>query len=192
MSETRTVRLLRALLKPSIELENVYQQLLTECTLDNAVGVQLATIGKKVGQGSEGLDDESFRTLCRARIRANKSSGLGDQVLFVARLVLGSYAATPAVLAAGTMKLALINYGNATFVLRVENVDLPWSLAMLLIGKFLRKMVGTGIRVIVEFVVQHDAVQNDHVHAFAFDTDGDGWGDTLDATSGGVLASAME
>jgi hypothetical protein len=189
--ETRVVRLVRALLSPAADLEEAFQQLATERTLDNATDATQNLIGKLIGQAREGYDDESYRALQRARIKANRSSGLGDQVLIITRLVLSGYAALAEVLAVGTMSLALLNQGNAAFVVRVDNMDLPWDLAKLLVEKFLRKIPGVAIRPILEFVVQLDAALDAHLHAFAFD-DGDGWGDTLDATSGGELAAAME
>jgi hypothetical protein len=176
--------LLRVLLTPTVALEQASIDLLT-LTLDNAVGESLNIFGRKVGQKQVDVTDTTFRSLIRARIRANKSSGMGNQVLLVARLVLSDYAAQDDVVAAGVMALQIVPQPPAAYVLRVLNMDVPWDLADLLAKSFLEKITADGVRAILEFSVRVDDELDAHDNAFTLDdatdigsvTTGGGFGD---------------
>lgn len=55
---------------------------------DLAVGDLLVKLGKIVGQTSEGLDDDAFRLLITARIRANRSNGKHADLVAVASILV--------------------------------------------------------------------------------------------------------
>lgn len=185
-------RLLKCLVKPFQTFADIAEQVRTLRTIEDAEGVTLSMIGGLVGQPPVDVDEDTFRIFVRSRIRANRSSGMGDEVLRIARLVLSAYLATPPVAAAGTLRIVASRRSRASYVLSIENADVPWSLAAILAQSFLEEVTGTGIRGVLEFVPQEDAVYDAHDHAFSFDDDGDGWGDTLDATSGGLMAAVIE
>src|SRR5690606_8416474 len=144
-------KLLRILCKPMAALEQAFVDLLTKRTVETAEGAQLEVLGRIVGQPLVDVAETTYRTLVRARIVANKSSGLGDQVLRIARAVTLDYATQAEVVAAGAMALKLTPYYPATFMIRVDGVDLPWDLADLLLASFLVRVAGTGIRPVLEF-----------------------------------------
>lgn len=192
---TRVERFLTRLIAPFQTFHDVAQQVRTLRSIEDAEGVTLTALGNLVGQGAADVDEDTFRAFVRARIRANRSSGVGNHVLRVARLVLAAYAAEDAVVAAGTLMIAAVTRGRASFVLRIENVDLPWSLATTLAQSFLEAVSGTGIRAVLEFMPQEGDVYDDIDRAFMCDDgvdDGYGWGDALDATSGGMMAAVVE
>lgn len=192
--------MVRCFVTPIQKVEQAIIDLLTLRTLDNAVGEQLNVIGRIVGQKQVAVTDTTYRSLIRARIPANKSSGVAQDVLLVARLVFSDYAAQPAVLAEGTMRLKLKHYTQAEFALEVVDIDLPFDIAQLFVEQFMRAITGTGIRGVLEWVVQHDAVYSDHSDnclelgdSLAPSTSAaHGLGDSLDAATGGRLTSAME
>lgn len=190
---------LRALCEPMNDLDQAFVDMITKTSIDNAVGDQLEQLRKKVGQPPADVPTETMRAFIRARIRTNKSSGLGNQILQIARLVLKAYAAQPAVLAAGDLRIRAHNHGYAGATLEIQGVDLDWTLADFLLHSFLQVAIGTAIDVQLVFFVQHGAVYDDHsarpftlgdVNAAV--AEGLGLGDVNDPTTGGVLAAAME
>lgn len=157
---------IRALCKPMQRLEQAILDVIASRDLDNAEGESLNIIGRLVGQPPRDVTATTYKSLVRARIPANKSSGLGNQVLRVVRLVLTDYASQDDVVEAGVMRLHLINYGHASFVIEVENMDVPWDLAQLVAESFLAKIAGTGIRGTLHFAVQQDVVLDAYTRVF--------------------------
>ncbi len=80
--------LLSILLVPFQEVESVFQQLLTECDVNTAVGAQLDVVGALVGCRRRGLADDVYRRHIRATVSVNKSSGTIDQLIGIARLIV--------------------------------------------------------------------------------------------------------
>lgn len=76
------------------DLEAVFQALLWQRTITNAVGAQLDTIGKIVGQPRNGLDDATYRRYIYARVTTNRSSGVIEDLITVAKLVLNDSTVT--------------------------------------------------------------------------------------------------
>lgn len=190
---------IRALCKPMERIEQGLLDVIAARNVDTAPeGVPLDIIGRLVRQPHVDVASTSYRSLVRARIPANKSSGLGDQVLRIIRLVLRDYALQPDVAAAGTLRLRLMNYGHASYVLIVEGVDLPWELAELVAETFLQKISGTAINAQLYFVVQQAPELNRHVHqrrwgdASTSTSYGDGWGDSVAGLVGGAMASVVQ
>ena len=58
-------------------------------TLDGANGTDLNIFGRLVGELREGLTDAPYRRLIRARLLANKSEGLPDELVRIAELATG-------------------------------------------------------------------------------------------------------
>lgn len=197
----KTQALLRILCGPMAALEQAFVDLLTKRSVETAEGEQLNVLGRIVGQPQVNVTDTTFRSLIRARIRANKSSGMGNQVLLITRLVLTDYAAQDEVIDAGTLQIGLDPQYPATVVIRPNGVDLPCDLAQLLTETFLRRVGGAGIRFLLEFDVQEDPDFDAHDRVFTFDdatdvgsiTAGRGFDDATNIGSeGGPLASVME
>lgn len=88
---------LYALARQIQELEDAYYQLLTERSIDTAVGVVLDILGKIVGERRGGASDADYRLRIRARIRANLSSGTVEEIYAVFRALLGPAVALTAV-----------------------------------------------------------------------------------------------
>jgi hypothetical protein len=69
-------------------IEDALFEVLVSKLIDSAVNEQLKFIGRIVGQPNEGSwDDDTYRLFIKARIRANKSNGHGDDVIDVVNLV---------------------------------------------------------------------------------------------------------
>lgn len=189
--------LVRIFCAPMAALEQAFIDLLTKRTVETAEGEQLNVLGRIVGQRQVNVTDTTYRSLIRARIRANKSSGMGDQILLVVRLVLSDYASQTDVAAAGTMRLRLIPYGRASYVIEVEDMDLPWDLADLLVDSFLSVISAAGLRVSLHFAPQNGVALDayDGINRFGSVSDGTvgakGFGSVSDATVGGPHGAAV-
>lgn len=178
MTRTKTEHLVAAFAAPFQLLEDAQQQLLVNRTVDSAIGVQLTTVGKLVGQPRQGVtDDDIFRRYVRARIAVNKSDGTIEDILTVSDLVVYDDNAI----------YIFDNRGIASFNLRVTGIFIDYSLAALLIS-FLKEAASAGVRVVVEF----DNVDAADTFAFAGDGPGKGWDDTVTPTAGGQWANAVE
>lgn len=185
-----------AFVAPIQKLERAIIDLLTLRSIDTAVGEQLNVIGRIVGQKQVAVVDTTYRSLIRARIPANKSSGMAKDVLLVARLVFSDYASQVDVVAAGVMRLRILNYGRKSFVLLVENMDTPWEIAQLLVEQFLRDMVSAGTSVRLDFVVLQSPDLDHYTTAFRYSSVTSavgvgGYGSVTDATVGGEMAAAI-
>lgn len=71
------------------ELDTAATELLQLITLDGAEGVQLDGLGQILGVDREGLSDEQYRSLLRAYVQVNTSSGTIEELITVSRLALG-------------------------------------------------------------------------------------------------------
>lgn len=121
-------------------LESACQQVLTQRTIDAAVGTQLDMIGLLVNQVRNGLDDDTYRRYCRAAVSANRSDGSTENLLTVVRLIL----AEP-----GT-HLHLVQSATATITMRVEGVSLTSPLAETAYT-FLARSAAGGVRVLMDY-----------------------------------------
>lgn len=139
--ETNTQKLVRVLLSPAPVLEQAMQDVLLRRSVDTAVGVQLDVLGKLVGRQRGGIaDDEVYRRFVRAQIAANRSNGLIDDILAIARLVVNDDSAG----------FAFKNQGVAAYALEVSGVALPHAIAAVLISLLLRA-TEVGTRPILEY-----------------------------------------
>lgn len=175
-------RLMRILLKPFQRLENAFQQLLLR-SVDTSTGVMLTQLGKLVGQKRNGItDDDVFRRYVRARIATNRSRMIGDDIITVAQLVLGLALAD---LAAGDT-IWVRTLGEAAYEIVIEGTPMDDSLATVLLT-FLAPATGSGIGFNLVTYPAPDSGM------FAFDGGtGEGFGDVLDATTGGEFASGRD
>ncbi len=177
MSDNNITKILRALVGPIQAAEDALQQLLTERTVDTAIGAQLDVIGKLVGEARAGATDDDYRRYVRARISTNKSTGRVRDVLKVADLIVYDDAAY----------LRVIQYGQAAFVLRVEDIivdDITTALV-----KFMRQTTSAGVRAVVETWPLEESAM------FTCDGPGEtglGFGDALTPATGGGMASARD
>jgi hypothetical protein len=177
---TNIKKLIRALVTPFQDLEDTMQQMLTERTVDTAIGAQLDAVGKMVGCARGGLDDDTYRRHIRAQIMTNKSDGLIEEMLVIASLIVYDDAAT----------YVLDNQGVAAFMLRIDGLAISMDLAKVVIS-FLRRAVAGGVRVILE-TQDHSDDDAFTLDSFVPDTGpGKGFLDFVEA-DGGKLGSALE
>lgn len=158
MEGNKNEKLIANLATPFQSIETALQQLLTERSIDTAIGAQLDVIGRLVGQPRNGLDDETYRRYCRARIATNKSNGTIENLITVTELIVydddGYY--------------EIDNQGVAAVVVRVQNLSITEELADVLIA-FLKDTVSAGVRVILEYF------ETTPGNTFKWDTPGRGW-----------------
>lgn len=137
---TTTEKALRALLAPANALGTAMRAVLTQRNIDTAVGAQLTVIGQLVGRKDRVADDEIERALCRATIAANKSDGVRNDVLTVARAVLG----------VGVGTIVATNFGNGAVIYRVEGVTVTEDVADVL-DELVGKAASGGVRAIIGY-----------------------------------------
>lgn len=140
MADSNTQIALRIVLQPFVDLQQAMLAVLTQRGVDTAVGAQLTTLGKIVGRNGRVPDDEIERRYVRAQISVNRSDGLIEDILTVARLVVADPAAT----------FVLDNSGAAAYTLRVEDIALSDDIATVLVQLVL-KATSAGVRAIVEW-----------------------------------------
>lgn len=140
MSTSNLRNLLAGLVSQFQPIEEAFAQLLLERSVNNAVGAQLDAIGKIVGQPRSGLVDDDYRRFVRARIAANRSSGLVDDILRVIALVVFDPAA----------HLQYIPQHPAAFAFRINQVAVSDTVAAIA-GEFLRDVVAAGVRAVLEY-----------------------------------------
>jgi hypothetical protein len=83
----RIAAYLQSLTEEIQELETAIFAVIDSRLLDNATGARLRTLGKIVGQKNFGWSDDDLRAAIRARIRANLSDGLAQDIKHVAALL---------------------------------------------------------------------------------------------------------
>lgn len=131
---------LRCLIDPLQILENVSWQLLTEKSVDNAIGAQLDMIGAIVRQPRAGFNDDDYRRLIRARISVNKSNGTVRDIIRVARLVIDDV----------NVAVEVKQSYPAAVVVKANDAAVTTGVAELLIS-FLLKTVAAGVRVLFHY-----------------------------------------
>lgn len=82
----RIASLLQAMVKRVQELEDAAWDVMNRYDVDNADTARLDVIGRVVGQPRLWGDDETYRWVIRAKIRANRSRGLVGDVIQVIQL----------------------------------------------------------------------------------------------------------
>lgn len=131
---------LTAVVAPVQDIEDALQQLLTERTVDTAVGDQLTDIGAIVGEPRSGLSDADYRPRVRARIMANRSRGIVEDLIRIARLVIDDDALT----------VKVQTWGIAAYDMTLGGVTVTGTLADALLA-FLQDASGAGVRPILNY-----------------------------------------
>lgn len=146
MEGNNNEKFIATLATPFQSLESALQQLLTERSIDTAVGEQLNVIGRIVGQTRNGLDDDTFRRYCRARISTNKSTGVVEDLITVTDLIVYDDDAG----------YEVIGQGTATVKVTVQDIAITEDLAAVLLA-FLRDTVSAGVRLVVQYGISAPA-----------------------------------
>lgn len=146
MEGNNTEKLVATLATPFQSLENALRQLLLERSIDTAIGAQLDVIGRLVGQARNGLDDDTFRRYCRARITVNRATGVIEELITVTDLIVydddGQY--------------EVIGQGTATVKVTINNLAITEGLADILL-LFLKNTVSAGVRLVVQYGISAPA-----------------------------------
>lgn len=138
---------IRSLCAPMSALEQVFIDLVAKFHVDVAEGEQLQMLARIVGQTViEGLTDPTLRRYVKARIYTNRSSGLGNQLIRISKLVIDDENIT----------VFVHTDGNATVTVRLAGAPTDYDVALVLIQDFLSKAAGVGIRVILEWQGEED------------------------------------
>lgn len=88
-------KLVRIFVNPFQEIEEAFQDLIIGTMLDSATGVVLGYLGALCGEPSDrGADDDTYRRRIRARITTNRASGLIEEYITIARLIVYDDAAS--------------------------------------------------------------------------------------------------
>lgn len=76
-----------ALLKQIQKLEDVLWDLYLGDWIDTAEGARLDVLGRLVGETRQGVDDDIYRAFIRARVRANRCTGLLPELVLIVSLI---------------------------------------------------------------------------------------------------------
>jgi hypothetical protein len=166
-------------------VEDALWKFVTLRGIDTATGSQLDNLGAIVGESREGKSDDTYRIFIRARVRLNRGSGTGEDIIAIYALILSA-------LSGNTFSLKEIP--PAAFILRIYNALTTANTLSLV--RILRQARAAGVRGLLEW----SSVTDDN--AFEFGTDqGDGHGERIVAqgfadystpTVGGILAGVLE
>ena len=130
--------LLTSIVTPAQNLEAALWQLLTQRFATTAIGSNLDAIGKLVGQARNGLADVDYRTYIAARISANRSMGLAEDLLRVAKTLIGN-----------ALAVITLSYGGpGTVIMRVTGITRT-DIQGQALASFVQTAIAAGIRVLV-------------------------------------------
>lgn len=163
---------------PEIQaIEDMLRDLIGDRGIDSGEGTQLDVIGRIVGQPrGTSSDDAEYRLRLKARVRVNKSSGLGDDILRVFRALLG----------AGVGSVLVTGDFPAGFTAAIGDHPLDADDAAVF-ADMLEDARGAAIRATFLW----DPVDEDEVFSME-DGPGPGFGDATDASVGGEFSGALE
>ena len=139
---TKIEQLVAALAAPANDIENAFQQLLLQRTIDAAVGAQLDQLGKLVGQPRGGLTDDDYRRYIRARIATNTSSGKTEQLINIAVLIVNDI----------TVNVQVVGWTIATVVVTLAANAVTTSVAQITYS-FLVQAKEAGVRLILIYSI---------------------------------------
>jgi hypothetical protein len=86
----RMAALLQSFVARVQELEDATFEVLAAFNIDTADAARLAVLGRIAGQTNYGWSTETYRSVIRAKIRANRSRSTEDDIVDVIRLAMGS------------------------------------------------------------------------------------------------------
>lgn len=125
-------------LAPQIQdLEDSGQTILTILDIDNSEGVQLDVIGRFVGQSRLGSSDVVYRTLIKAKVLVNRSTGTSEDIYAAMRVLLDS------------PSMVITTFSVKTFLLRM--VDIITAAQAALAITFLTDAKEAGARGLLEW-----------------------------------------
>lgn len=134
-------KLLTVLIDPLQDAENTLQQLLTARYLATATGIHLDAVGALVGQARGGvIDDDLYRRYIGARVATNRSRGLVEDLIKIARLIIADADAT----------VVVGSPGNASIDVAITGAAVTEEVAAILVA-FLKEAVAAGVRVVAEW-----------------------------------------
>jgi hypothetical protein len=136
---TNTEKDIAARLGPANTLGAAMRAVLTQRSIDTAVGEQLSVIGRLVGRKERVANDETERRYCRAQILANKSDGVREDLLTVARAIVPD---------ATTIRAT--NLGNGAAIYEIQGITVTDDVASVLVD-LLGRATSDGVRTIVEY-----------------------------------------
>ena len=139
--------LVSALAQPFQDLEVAFQQMLQFGQLGTAFGIGLDRLGSIVGQARMGLYDDAYARAIATRIATNRSGGVVEDLIGIARLFLGTTLV-------GT--IVVQNEGTATVRMSLLGGALNDVLAAQLFV-FLRAGASAGVRIVLEWIDQAPA-----------------------------------
>lgn len=168
--------LVRSFMGPVQVLEDVAWDMLTLRFVDTAEGAQLDLLGKIVGQPRLGFDDDGYRRLIRARVTANRSDGVIEDLITIATLVVDDVDAD----------IEMEPQYPGTIVVRIGGVAVTDAVAEIAIS-LLRRGASGGVRILFEYSASVPG------GTFAFDGGtGLGFGDVSVPATGGAFAAVTE
>lgn len=167
----RIEAVLRSIVQPIQDLEDIFNDMEIKRALATAAGVQLDNIGKIVGLARfPGDDDETYRRKLYARIKINTSNGQPEQAIQTFQL-----------------------FTNAVLVLLSE--EFPGEVLIGSDAQFADQEAVDTLLAIMEMVLPAGVRMNgfvsfdpDEAFAFAGALPGMGWGDSGDPSVGGKMA----
>lgn len=134
---------LRALIgEQAQQVRDAFEQLRAGMRLSDAVGVQIDKNGNIVVEQRQGLDDDLYKRLVAAKVIANRSSGMTEDLIAIVRLVVDDITAT----------VRVINYRTANIAVRVVGIATTYPLMVLLV-QLLRVAIGAGVGYVLEFAL---------------------------------------
>lgn len=139
MRRTRWLELLGAISAEVQEVEDMWLAMLASNAIDTAVGDQLDQIGRLVAQPRGGALDVDYRRRIRAKVATNRSLGLVEDIVRLARLVVND---------AG-VAVSLQNEGVASYILALSGGAVADDTAVDL-AAFVRKATSAGVRGVLE------------------------------------------
>lgn len=144
LRRTRFIALVTAIARSRQRFEDTLIEIMAQRSIERAVGPQLDRIGALVRQERDTPDDVVYRRRIRAKIAVNRSSGLIDDLLRIARLVVNNDAID--------LNVESI---SATAVLEVDGVGISDAAAGDL-AAFGQRAVSAGVRLILHSNVVED------------------------------------
>lgn len=176
----RMIAFVRALCKPMAALERAFFDILAARIIDTASGDALRQLANLVGQPVlAGLSDVDLRRYVRARILANRSSGLGEDLIAITRLVINDE---------NTSIHAYTARGGTAYV-QLENNPTDFDIGTILFRDFLARAVAVGVKILLEWWPEEESEMFEFESFTPGQGAGLGWGSTLDANVGGVMAT---
>ena len=168
------------------QLEQVFWDLLTKRFLSVAIGVHLDNLGSIVGEPRKGRLDPAYRAAIRVRILVNRSNGRIEELLSIAKLMLGG---------GDDVDVQLTEAHPCAMTIRIRS-ELNGA-DMFDLAAFLRRAKAGGVRLvtIVELEVG-GTFRWGNTPTSAGSTvggaPGTGWGSTTNPTIGGKWAVVLE